>query len=399
MARGGAARAEAPKASASDRYASLSRHAERLPQHHGRLRAGPAGHRGRVTSAEPWKVPGNWCSSTETPACRSALGVGDSLVTQRVVLGGRDVGRRQAREVGGAGRRRVGRHSVGPVQVAEVGLPALHGERPVPQRASRRTPHGRRVSRRSSSSGMCSIWKQTGGPPRSRASNAVAAASPPPALGAGDGDPRRVDARARRPRRGGTTARRSSRAARPGTGARAPAGSRPTRRTAPASMAMSAAPTCSASTLPITKPPPWIMTMPGHRAAAGGPVGPVDAHRHVGVALPSRHQAVLDVERLDPGDVDPDGDEHLLEGLPRRHGVRRGRSPAASRPWPPAPGRSSGASPRCSSYFGCIRMPASMRIDSAFMYEFGQQLDGQRGELRRVARDGAGRARPGPACP
>ena len=38
------------------------------------------------------------------------------------------------------------------------------------------------VSRRSSSSGMCSIWKHRAGPPRSRASSAVAAASPPPAL-------------------------------------------------------------------------------------------------------------------------------------------------------------------------------------------------------------------------
>ena len=109
--------------------------------------------------------------------------------------------------------------------------------------------------------------------------------------------------------------------------------------------------------------------MPGPRVAARVLPGPVHAHRHLGVAVPPGHRPVLDVQGLDPGDVDPDGDEDLLEGHPGRHGIRevddrqhvdQCREFGIDHGW---------RSPVAGIYLGCMRMPASMRIDSAFMYE------------------------------
>ena len=249
---------------------------------------------------------------------------------------------------------------------------------------------------------MCSIWKQTGGPPRSRASSAVAAASPPPALVPTQGHPRRVDARARRPRRGGTTARRSSRAGRPGYGCSGARRYSTETTTAPVSMAIEGragvlAPRrcrsrsrhrgssrCRAPVL-RARPPRAGRPAPARR---GRPPSP-------GTARSSMSSVST------PGIVGPDGDEHLLEGPARRDRVRevdlrqqvdQGRQlrvdhrvslpPRSS--WPTS--AACGCRRRCgSTRRSCTSWTAAPRASVA--------------NSVGVARAGAGRARPGPACP
>ena len=109
---------------------------------------------------------------------------------------------------------------------------------------------------------------------------------------------------------------------------------------------------------------------PGHRAR-GRLLGPVDTDRHLGVVLPTRDHAVLDAEAELGRDVTVETFEHGFEALPRRDRVlethvRRQqvderRELRVDHGVTPSPG---GA-----GYLGCMRMPASMRIDSAFTYE------------------------------
>ena len=97
----------------------------------------------------------------------------------------------------------------------------------------------------------------------------------------------------------------------------------------------------------------------------------VHAHRYLGVAHPPRDEPVIDLERLGFGQLHAYLGDELLERGACRDGVVEveGRYEVDERGqlrvdhvWslPDA------AMPRPTDYFGCIRMPASMRIDSAF---------------------------------
>ena len=227
------------------------------------------------------------------------------------------------------------------------------------------------VSSRSSSSGMCSIWKQSGGPPWSRASSAVAAARPPPALA-----PITATRAGSTPSALGlgvevAQARRSSRARAAGYGCSGASRYSTDTTTAPRSagrqgradvLGLDAADDEAAAVDHAGRrapAPPATASRAGRRAPArrGRPPSPAPcgprcrASRASGM---SRAMAASIASK--PG--------------PRRHGVRRGRTPASAS----TKAASSGSIMACSSpvpgpcvYLGCIRMPASMRIDSAFM--------------------------------
>ena len=98
---------------------------------------------------------------------------------------------------------------------------------------------------------------------------------------------------------------------------------------------------------------------PRHQASAR--FGGIDPHGHAGITFPSTNGAVGDLERFNAGQLDGDTLEHRLESRPCRHRVRqiKGGEPLDER----------GQLGIDHGYFGCILMPASMRIDSAFMYE------------------------------
>ena len=204
---------------------------------------------------------------------QQALGVRDPLVTQRVVLGRRDVGRRQPREILGPGRRGVGRHVGRAVERTEIRLPALHRQRPVPHGRVHEGLHGGGLQPIVELGDLQELeahgWAAPVAGQQGRRRR-----EPTPGARPGQRHPIGVDAQAsasacRYAQRGVTVVQAGR-----DRGARAPGGSRPTppRRRWP--MAICAAPACSASTLPITKPPPWIITMPGTRvAAAARPFG------------------------------------------------------------------------------------------------------------------------------
>ena len=109
-----------------------------------------------------------------------------------------------------------------------------------------------------------------------------------------------------------------------------------------------------------------------HQHARDGPGSvprPVDPHADVGIALPAGHEPVFDLERLDAGDLGPERGQEFLESGPCRHRIGEvdGRQHLEHRRklridhgYVP---------PGSVDYLGCMRMPASMRIDSAFMYE------------------------------
>ena len=133
-------------------------------------------------------------------------------------------------------------------------------------------------------------------------------------------------------------------------------------------MAARAAPACSASTLPITKPPPWIMTMPGVRAP-----GVTAAGRYTRTGT-SGSPSQPGTERSVISSVSTPGMSILMatssSSKARRAATGSERSITGSASTSAASsGPSSQRSPVVGIYFGCMRMPASMRIDSAFMYE------------------------------
>ena len=79
------------------------------------------------------------------PRSQQCERVRDPLVTQGVVLGGRDVRRRQTAQIRRPAGRSVGRDVGRAGELAEVGLPAPHRQRPVPQRRVDELLHGRRL--------------------------------------------------------------------------------------------------------------------------------------------------------------------------------------------------------------------------------------------------------------
>ena len=88
----------------------------------------------------------------------------------------------------------------------------------------------------------------------------------------------------------------------------------------------------------------------------------------VAVSLPPGHQAVLDIEGVGLGQRGAHRLEHLLELRPRQHRVVQvdDRHDVEDR------GQlrvDHVLAPSVCPYFGCMRMPASIRIDSALTYE------------------------------
>ena len=136
-------------------------------------------------------------------------------------------------------------------------------------------------------------------------------------------------------------------------------------------MAMRAAPACSASTLPMTKPPPWIMTMPGARAPGAAAAGRYTRTGTSGSpSQPGTERSSIS-EGVHPGDVDLIATSICSNAWRAATGSERSIAGSTSTSAASSGSIIASASARSSRlYLGCMRMPASMRIDSAFMYEF-----------------------------
>ncbi len=123
-------------------------------------------------------------------------------------------------------------------------------------------------------------------------------------------------------------------------------------------------------------------------------LGPVDPHLHVGLALPPGNRAVVDVELLGLGQVARHLDEHRLEAGAGGHGVGQvelGHHLDECREL-----RIDHGNRRVTwAASGCLRRCGSTRRSCTS--STAARAPGRR--TRWPGRAGAGRARPGPACP
>ena len=296
---------------------------------------------------------------------QEAQRVENAFVSQRIVLGRRDVGRRKPRKVGGPGGGGIGRHVGRMGARPEIRLPTQHGQGPVPQRRVDEGAHRRRlqsvvelgdVQHLEAERRAAEITGQQG---RRRG-------QPASGTGAEQRQAGRID-----PELVGRPGEEHQRAvAVVQAGRERVLGSQPVldrdhhrsrldRRGGRARMlGLDAA---------DDEPAPVDHQHTGHGLRTA--LGPVDPHADVGITLPARDQPVLDVERFDAGDVRPHTAHQLGESGPRRHRVRQ--VDLRQQLEDPRELRVDHGPPFSSptAYLGCSRAPASIRIVSAFMYE------------------------------
>ena len=294
--------------------------AERLPQHQRRLALGALRHGRRRHQRGAVEGAGELVQLHRDTRLQQALGVGDPLVTQRVVLRRRDVGRRQPREIRCPGRRGVRRHVGRAVERTEIRPPALLGQRPVPHGRVHEGLHGAGLQPIVELGDLQELeadrWAASVAGQQGRRRR-----EPTPGARPGQRHPIGVDAQrvglGVQVRQRGVTVVQAGRIGVLGRQAvvdrhhHGAGGHGHLRRAGMLGLdaADHEATAVDHHDAGHPRPPPaW-------------PLRAVHAHGHVRVALVAGHHAVVDVERLDPGDVERDGDEDLFEGPARRHRV------------------------------------------------------------------------------